>query len=48
MLKFGNSIINIIPVYKRAPIEHRLTYLNALISLYKLRGSKINIAVGAL
>jgi hypothetical protein len=41
-------MINTTPVYRRAPIEQRLTYLNALISLYKLRGSKINKAVGAL
>lgn len=47
-MKDGNSIINTTPVYKSAPIEHRLTYLNALISLYKLRGSKTNNAVGAL
>jgi hypothetical protein len=41
-------MIKTTPVYKRAAIEQRLTYLNALISLCKLIGSRKNNAVGAL
>jgi hypothetical protein len=41
-------MIKTTPVYKRAAIEQRLTYLNELISLCKLRGSRTNKAVGAL
>ena len=35
------------PVYIKQNIEARLTYLKADISVFKLRGSKRNRAVGA-